>query len=67
MIRGMYLVDYVTTHYPHVKIVLADNAAELMAMVAKGEVDAGVNSLLIANYMIAQQYREKLQVTSSVG
>jgi two-component system sensor histidine kinase EvgS len=67
MIRGMYLVDYVTTHYPQVKIVLADNAAELMAMVARGEVEAGVNSLLIANYMIAQQYRETLQVTSSVG
>ena len=67
MIRGMFLVDYVTTQYPQVKIVYADNAAELMASVATGEADAGVNSLLIANYMIAQQYRDKLQVTSSVG
>jgi two-component system sensor histidine kinase EvgS len=67
IIRGMFLTDYITSHFPQVQIVYADNAAQVMAMVAKGEADAGANSLLSARYMISRQYRERLQVTSTVG
>ncbi|WP_073523166.1 transporter substrate-binding domain-containing protein [Pseudomonas fluorescens] len=67
IIRGMFLTDYITSRFARVQIVYADNAAQVMAMVANGEVDAGANSLLSARYMISRQYRDRLQVTSTVG
>ncbi|KAA5839259.1 transporter substrate-binding domain-containing protein [Pseudomonas chlororaphis] len=67
IIRGMFLTDYIASRFAQVQIVYADNAAQVMAMVAKGEVDAGANSLLSARYMISRQYRDRLQVTSTVG
>ncbi|SDZ66946.1 transporter substrate-binding domain-containing protein [Pseudomonas sp. NFIX28] len=67
IIRGAFLTDYIASRFPHIQIVYADNAAQVMAMVAKGEVDAGANSLLSARYMISRQYRDRLQVTSTVG
>ncbi|WMI98148.1 transporter substrate-binding domain-containing protein [Pseudomonas chlororaphis subsp. aurantiaca] len=67
LIRGMFLTDYIASHFPQIQIVYADNAAQVMAMIAKGEVDAGANSLLSARYLISRQYRDRLQVTSTVG
>jgi two-component system sensor histidine kinase EvgS len=67
IIRGMFLTDYVEANFPEIKIVSADNAAQVMEMVAKGDSDAGINSLLSSNYMISRQYRGKLQITSTVG
>ena len=67
IIRGMFLTDFIASRYPRVQIVYADNAAQVMEMVANNEVDAGANSLLSARYMISRQYRDRLQVTSTVG
>ncbi|MBC3209340.1 transporter substrate-binding domain-containing protein [Pseudomonas sp. SWRI111] len=67
LIRGMFLTGYISSRFPRIQIVYADNAAEVMAMVAKGEVDAGANSLLSARYLISRQYRDRLQITSTVG
>jgi two-component system sensor histidine kinase EvgS len=67
IIRGMFLTDYIAKNFPRIQIVHADNAAQVMSMVANGEVDAGTNSLLSARYMISRQYRGRLHVTSTVG
>ncbi|MGE8393459.1 MAG: transporter substrate-binding domain-containing protein [Pseudomonas sp.] len=67
IIRGVFLTDYIISNFPGIQIVYADNAAQVMSMVAKGEVDAGANSLLSARYMISRQYRDRLQVSSTVG
>ncbi len=67
IIRGMFLTDYILSNFPRIQVVYADNAAQVMAMVANGEVEAGVNSLLSARYMISRQYRDRLHVTSTVG
>ncbi|MGV8889715.1 MAG: transporter substrate-binding domain-containing protein [Pseudomonas sp.] len=67
LIRGVVLRDYIVSTYPQIRIVYVDNAAQAMEMVAKGEVDAGVNSLLSARYLISRLYQGHLQITSTVG
>lgn len=67
LIRGNVLREYVIEHYPRVQLVPADNAVDAMAMVARGDADGAINSLISARYMISRQYRNRLQVTSTVG
>ncbi|WP_327440579.1 transporter substrate-binding domain-containing protein [Pseudomonas donghuensis] len=67
LIRGNYLREYLTQHYPGIRIVDASNAAEAMEMVVRGKTDAAVNSLISARYLIMQHYRGILRITSTVG
>lgn len=67
IIRGMFLTDYIISNFPSIQIIYVDNSAEVMAKVANGEAEAGVNSFLSARYMISRQYRDRLYITSTVG
>ncbi|RON84950.1 transporter substrate-binding domain-containing protein [Pseudomonas fluorescens] len=67
LIRGNVLREYLVEQFPQVHLVTARNAADAMNMVAQGEVDGAINSLLNARYLISRQYRGQLQVTSTVG
>ncbi|RON65977.1 hybrid sensor histidine kinase/response regulator [Pseudomonas fluorescens] len=67
LIRGNVLREYLVEQYPSVQLVAADNAAEAMEMVAQGKVEGAINSLVSARYMISRQYRDTLQVSSTVG
>ncbi|MBF6034386.1 transporter substrate-binding domain-containing protein [Pseudomonas sp. P155] len=67
LIRGNVLREYLIEQFPTVQLVPAGNAAEAMEMVAVGKVDGAINSLVSARYMISRQYRDTLQVTSTVG
>ncbi|NMX91258.1 MULTISPECIES: transporter substrate-binding domain-containing protein [unclassified Pseudomonas] len=67
VIHGNPVRDLVIENYPSIKLVEARNAQEVMALVADGKADAGVNSLIIARYMIARDHREQLRITSTVG
>lgn len=67
LIRGNVLREYVIEQYPRVQLVPADNAVDAMAMVARGDTDGAINSLISARYMISRQYRNRLQVASTVG
>lgn len=67
LVRGNVLHDYLRQTFPRVQLVPAENVPEAMAMVAAGTVDGAVNSLISARYMISRQYRDRLQVTSTVG
>jgi len=67
LVRGNVLHQYLQETFPGVQLVPADNVPEAMAMVAAGTVDGAVNSLISARYMISRQYRDRLQVTSTVG
>nr|WP_315975331.1 transporter substrate-binding domain-containing protein [Pseudomonas sp. 6D_7.1_Bac1] len=64
---GSPVREMVAERYPGVRLLVADNAQAAMAMVAKGEADAAINPLIIARYMISGQYRDQLQITSTVG
>ena len=67
MISGNGLRDTITRDFPGIVFVDVENAEQAMAMVAKGEADAAVNSLISARYMIARYYRDRLRITSTVG
>ncbi|MFC6339906.1 transporter substrate-binding domain-containing protein [Pseudomonas sp. CCM 7891] len=67
LIQGNRLTDYITDYFPHVQLVPAQDAAHAMALVAHGDVDAAVNSLISARYMISREYRDRLHITSTVG
>ncbi|OPA93047.1 hybrid sensor histidine kinase/response regulator [Pseudomonas fluorescens] len=67
LIRGNVLREYLVENFPSVHLVAADNADDAMALVARGEVDGAINSLISAHYMISREYRSRLQITSTVG
>ncbi|KHA72485.1 histidine kinase [Pseudomonas chlororaphis] len=67
VIRGNPVRDMLVEQYPRVTLVDADNAQQAMAMVANGQAEAAVNSLITARYMISRQYRDRLRITSTVG
>ncbi|AIG00701.1 sensor histidine kinase/response regulator [Pseudomonas fluorescens] len=59
--------DIISRDYPKVVLVDVESPAQAMALVASASVDASVNALIIARYMIAHQYRDRLRITSTVG
>ncbi|QIB08911.1 transporter substrate-binding domain-containing protein [Pseudomonas fluorescens] len=67
LVRGNVLREFLLEQFPQVQLVAAQNAADAMAMVAAGTADAAINPLISARYMISRQYRDTLQVTSTVG
>jgi two-component system sensor histidine kinase EvgS len=65
--QGNSAGEYVRQHYPQIKLVNAPLTAEAMEMVAQGKAQGAINSLIGARYMISRQYRDRLQITSTVG
>ena len=59
--------EIISRDYPNIVLVDVENSAQGMALVANAGVDASVNALIIARYMIAHQYRDRLRITSTVG
>lgn len=67
LVRGNVLREFLLEQFPRVQLVTAQNTADAMAMVAAGTADAAINPLISARYLISRQYRDTLQVTSTVG
>ncbi|ROM93908.1 hybrid sensor histidine kinase/response regulator [Pseudomonas brassicacearum] len=67
LIRGMVPREFFTNNFPRIRILCVDNATQAMDMLARGEVDGAINSLLSARHMISRHYHERLQVASTVG
>jgi len=67
LIRGNLLQPFIEANAPGVKIIEVDNPAQALAVVASGQADAALSSLIVARYLIARQYPDRLAVTSTVG
>jgi len=65
--RGHPLRDYLLQRVPGLHLVEVKSPAEGMALIAKGQVDVTVSSLLVARFLIARQYRDRLRITGTVG
>ncbi|NVZ18028.1 transporter substrate-binding domain-containing protein [Pseudomonas costantinii] len=67
VINGNSVRDQLLDDFPNITLVEAENAQQALALVANGQADASVNSLITARYMISRQYRDQLRITSTVG
>ncbi|WP_223449793.1 MULTISPECIES: transporter substrate-binding domain-containing protein [unclassified Pseudomonas] len=65
--QGNSAGEFIRQHFPQVELVTAPLTADGMEMVAQGRTDGAINSLIGARIMISRQYRDRLQVTSTVG
>ncbi|MDM8192090.1 transporter substrate-binding domain-containing protein [Pseudomonas koreensis] len=65
--RGHPLRDYLLQRVPGLRLVEVRSPAEGMALIARGQVDVTVSSLLVARFLIARQYRDRLRITGTVG
>ena len=65
--QGNSVGEFIRQHFPQIRLVNAPLTADAMQMVAQGKADGGINSLIGARIMISRQYRDRLQVTSTVG
>ena len=67
MVTGNGLHDEITQNFPGIAFVDVENPEQAMALVAKGDADGAVNSLISARYLIARDYRDRLRIASTVG
>lgn len=66
--RGNPLVNYLRQHYPQIQLVEAEDEMGTATLLADGQVDAAVNSLIIANYIIASpRFQDTLAISSTIG
>ncbi|MGP6462618.1 transporter substrate-binding domain-containing protein [Pseudomonas parakoreensis] len=65
--RGHPLRDYLVRRVPRVRLVEVRSPAEGMELIVKDQADATVSSLLVARFLLARQYRERLRITNTVG
>lgn len=67
VIRGSVQREIISHEYPEIQLVDAEDSAQAMELVVSGAADGTVNALIIARYIIAQHYRDRLRITSTVG
>ncbi|MFW0756706.1 transporter substrate-binding domain-containing protein [Pseudomonas sp. H11T01] len=67
LVRGNGLRQFVFAAVPDIRFIDVENQAQAMEMVANGQADAALSSLISARYMISRRYRDRLHITSTVG
>jgi two-component system sensor histidine kinase EvgS len=65
--RGHPLYGFVQARVPGVRLVEVQSPAQGMEWVSKGQADAALSSLIVARYLIARQYGERLRISSTAG
>ncbi|WP_179353340.1 transporter substrate-binding domain-containing protein [Pseudomonas fluorescens] len=65
--RGHPLRGYILQRVPGIRLVEVRSPADGMELITKGQADATVSSLLVARFLIARHYRERLRITNTIG
>ncbi len=66
--QGNPLQDYLQREHPDIRLVETPDTFSAVEQLANGQVDAAVDSLVIANYFISSQvFEDKLQISATVG
>jgi len=65
--QGNIAAEFIRQHFPLIRCKEAPLSSDAMEMVARGEAQGAINSLISARYLISRQYRDRLQVTTTVG
>ncbi|MDD0985910.1 transporter substrate-binding domain-containing protein [Pseudomonas shahriarae] len=66
--EGNPLVEYLRREFAQIILVEASDTFKASEMLAQGQVDGAVNSLVVANYFLSSHFFQgRLQVSSSIG
>ncbi|MEO8490670.1 transporter substrate-binding domain-containing protein [Pseudomonas sp.] len=66
--QGNPLEQTLREGFPQIQLVETSDTFKASELLAQGQVDGAVNSLVIANYFLSSQvFQDKLQISSSVG
>jgi two-component system, NarL family, sensor histidine kinase EvgS len=66
--KGNPIIAWLHSQYPGIRIVETDGTLRAVEMLAEGQVDGTVSSLVMANYFLsAPDRRDTLQISSTVG
>ncbi|WP_455925041.1 transporter substrate-binding domain-containing protein [Pseudomonas putida] len=66
--RGNPLVPWLHTHYPEIRVQETDDAFASLDVLAQGQVDGAINSLVVARQLLASHvFQDRLAIRSTVG
>ncbi|WP_347901270.1 transporter substrate-binding domain-containing protein [Pseudomonas purpurea] len=66
--QGNPLVPFLRTEFPGIRLIETADTFSAVELLAQGEAEGAVNSLVIANYFTASQvFRDKLQISATIG
>ena len=66
--RGNPLTDYLRSQYPQITLVETEDIYRATELLAEGKVQGAVNTLVIANYLLASRlFQERLQISATIG
>ncbi|VVO33233.1 transporter substrate-binding domain-containing protein [Pseudomonas fluorescens] len=66
--QGSPVVDFLREEFPLISLVETSDTFSAAKLLAQGQVEGAVNSLVIANYFISSQvFQDKLQISTTVG
>ncbi|MGN8273914.1 transporter substrate-binding domain-containing protein [Pseudomonas sp. SMN5] len=66
--KGNPVIEWLRSQYPAITIIETDGSLRAVEMLADGQVDGSVHSLVMANYFIAShRLHDRLQISSTVG
>ncbi|MGK9414718.1 transporter substrate-binding domain-containing protein [Pseudomonas cedrina] len=65
---GNPLEAFLRSDYPEIQLVKASDTFKASELLAQGQVEGAVNSLVVANYFLSSQvFQDKLQISSGIG
>ncbi|MFJ2366624.1 transporter substrate-binding domain-containing protein [Pseudomonas sp. NPDC087697] len=66
--QGNPLLDYLRREHPTIQLIETPDTFSAVELLAKGQVEGAVNSLVIANYFISSQvFEDALQISATIG
>ncbi|MFS2198625.1 transporter substrate-binding domain-containing protein [Pseudomonas sp. Pseusp3] len=66
--RGNPLMDYLRREFPRIKLIETPDTFSAVELLAQGQAEGAVNSLIIANYFISSRlFEHTLQISTTIG
>ncbi|WP_213940775.1 transporter substrate-binding domain-containing protein [Pseudomonas sp. dw_612] len=66
--QGNPLLDYLRSEFPRIHLIETPDTFHAVELLAEGQVEGAVNSLVIANYFISSRiFEHKLQISTTIG
>ncbi|QQZ39515.1 transporter substrate-binding domain-containing protein [Pseudomonas sp. SK3(2021)] len=65
--RRSTLRSYIQQNFPDIILLESQGTADSMAMIAEGRADASISTLVVARYLISNQYQDRLRISGAAG